>query len=320
MSGSSRVVVFGSSGFVGSAVAQALEAQGSEVVRRRAPRLEPVPADQAATVASDEAQLSSLRESMQGCSAVVNCAGNPDASLDHEPALNAANGALPGLLAAAAAALEPQPRFVHVSSAVVQGRSPRLDDAPAVEGFSAYARSKVLGERLALGLGPAQTVVYRPPSVHAPDRRVTQLTSRIARSPLALVARPGTQPTPQALLENVASAVAFLATTPHTPPRIVAHPSEGLTASGLMEALGGRRPRRVPRLIARLGAGTLTQAGRLLPRLAANARRVELVLFGQEQAPSWLPTAGWQPPRGPDAWTALGALMATDHADEGPTR
>jgi dTDP-4-dehydrorhamnose reductase len=309
MTAAKNILVFGASGFVGRAVVQALEQEGHRVMTQPAPRLSAMDEEAAREFAVSAPVTQALSEQMSSVEAVVNAAGNPDASETDTDALIAANGALPGVLAAAARAAAGQPRFVHVSSAVVQGRAPRLDASPAAGGFSAYARSKVIGEQLVREHGGERCVVYRPPSVHAPDRRVTRMTGRIARSPLATVARPGSRPTPQALVANVASAVAFLATTPLSPPPVVIHPWEGLTTAGLMESLGGKQPRELPAWLCGAVTGSLRAAGRAVPRLAADARRVEMLWFGQQQADSWLTDAGWEGPAGPDAWRALGQQL-----------
>jgi len=301
----SRVVVLGASGFVGNAVTADLQADGHEVVRLRAPRISPTTGAPSAAAVRDMPEVPGLAAAIAGAAAVVNAAGDPDASSTDLAGLRAANAVLPGVVAAAVAQ-HPGMRLVQISSAVVQGRQPTLDSGPALEGFSAYSRSKAEGERLALALAPGQCVVYRPPSVHAADRRVTRMIARIASSPLATVATPGSQPSPQALLPNVASAVAFLATTDRTVPDVVAHPSEGLTASSTMELLGGRRPHRIPRALASGACGLLRLAGGRSPGLAANARRVELLWLGQAQAPSWLTEAGWRPVAGTDVWADLG--------------
>lgn len=310
-----RVAVFGASGFVGRATVDALRRRGAEVTSLRAPRLqltsiEQLPVD----LAGYDELVNEIARELTGMSAVVNAAGNPDASSRDALRLGEANALLPALLAKAVQ-VAGVPRFVHVSSAVVQGSAPMLDDSPSTMVFSAYSRSKALGESLAQEFAPLAAVIYRPPSVHAADRRVSRMTARIARSRLSSVARPGSSPTPQALLANVADALAFLATTSSHPPAIVAYPSEGLTTAGLLEFLGGHRPRELPRGLARAVVGALKMGGRVLAPLAANARRVEMVWFGQLQGPSWLTEVGWRPPQGLDAWGELGRLLADSSSE-----
>ena len=296
--------VLGSSGFVGSAVAHELHKHG-RVRRIRAPRLPSMSEEDALTFAADHPNaVEHLARELAGVDVVVNAAGNPDASSRNVGDLVAANGALPGLIAAAADEASCR-RFVHISSAVVQGASPVLDASEAHRGFSAYSDSKVLGERTAKGGRNLQTVIYRPPSVHSPSRRVSRQTAMLALSPLASVAGNGASPTPQALIDNVASAVTHLAVTTSTPPSIVTHPWEGLTTGELMRILGGKEPWHLPLGLARAGVLFLTRSGRLVRPIAANARRVELMWFGQAQAPSWLTEDGWRAPFGREGWTRL---------------
>lgn len=304
------VAVVGATGFVGSAVVEALQRRRCRVVTVAAPRLRTALRSAGALLdaASTEPALGALIDSFDGAEAVVNAAGCPDASSWDTELLLGANALLPAVVARAAARSGAR-RLLHVSSAVVQNDAPVLDESEELRPFSAYSISKVAGEE-ALRLvrdDALQIVRYRPPSVHASDRRVTRMLTRIAASPLATVARPGDQPTPQALLPNVADAVAHLVTTPSTPPHVVVHPSEGVTVSGLMRDLaGGKRPRRIPRPIAVAGVRAAKTLGRVHRPTAANARRVELLWLGQAQAGSWLEQDGWVPVEGPDAWRALG--------------
>jgi nucleoside-diphosphate-sugar epimerase len=314
VTGTPTVVVFGATGFVGRATVAELRSRGAAVKTITTPRLAPSPPNRLREVlASHDDLVAEIARELAGADAVVNAAGNPDASLRDEASLMAANALLPAVLARAIR-LAGVPRFVHLSSAVVQGAAPRLDQSADTAAFSAYSRSKVLGEVFVREFAAPATVVYRPPGVHGPDRRASRMVARIARSPFASVARPGSSPSPQALLKNVADAIAFLATTEAQPPAIVAHPSEGLTTASVLTFLGGRRPLEIPRAPAKAMVAMLTAAGKVMPLIAANARRVEMLWFGQSQAPSWLTEAGWSPPAGHDAWRELGRLLAESSA------
>ena len=309
MSVSPRVAVIGASGFVGSAVTQVLEQKGFPVKRVRAPRLPGMmPAEALRYIESESPELAELTSQLQDVDVVVNAAGDPDASSTNVAALVAANGVLPGLIAAASVRAGVG-RIVHVSSAAVQGRLPMLDDSDTVDPGSYYSRSKLLGEQMMLRFSGGTAVTYRPSSVHGIDRRITRVVARIASGPLATVASPGVAPSPQALINNVAEAVAFLATTTLTPPAVVTHPWEGLTTSDVMELLGGRAPRGVPEQFARAIVGTLALAGSAVPRLTATARRVDMLWFGQRQAVSWLSTVGWVAPWGRAEWVELGRAI-----------
>ena len=305
-----RIAVVGASGFIGTAVKKCLIDDGHEVVSVRAPRVEA--GEVAGGVDAQEAATSTLTAAFRGVAAVINASGNPDASEQNSDALVAANAVSPAVVARAARLAAVQ-RLVHVSSAVVQGRRSILDDSDETEEFSSYAFSKAEGERLVRQEFPESTI-YRPPSVHAASRRVTSMTARIAGSPMATVAAPGDQPSPQALIGNVAAAVAFLAVTEKAPPAVVIHPWEGLTSLDVMKLLGGKRPLVLPRGVASGVCRVLEQAGTRVPAIAANARRVEMLWFGQQQAQSWLTSVGWTPPHGRDAWRELGREIRSGHA------
>ena len=74
----------------------------------------------------------------------------------------------------------------------------------------------------------------------------------------------------------------------------------------MLTFLGGRQPLEIPRVLAKAVVAMLNAGGKAIPQIAANARRVEMLWFGQSQAPSWLTEAGWSPPAGHDAWVRLG--------------
>ena len=166
----------------------------------------------------------------------------------------------------------------------------------------------------------ASAVIYRPPGVHGPSRDVTRSLTRLASSPLSSVAAPGDGNAPQALIQDVADAIAFLALHPFDPPGVVHHPASGLTTAELLRLLGdGREPRHVPAAVARLVLGAGRAAGRLSGSAAAHVRRLEVLWCGQAQAASWLTSHGWQPSTTADDWRRLGrlardpALLSTTH-------
>ncbi|MGX1597901.1 NAD-dependent epimerase/dehydratase family protein [Dietzia maris] len=297
------VVVVGASGFVGSSVCHALLLRRHDVIRLKAPRLDPT-----GGTSGTDAALAEVQQALTSCDALVNAAGVSEATGTNHDQLTTANGVLPGALASLCA--DADVRFVHVSSAAVQGRRKTLDADPSTSPFSPYSESKALGE--AAALRHARTCVYRPPGVHGPDRSVTKTIAKLARTRASSVAGDGTGNTAQALIGNVADAIAYLATCDETPPPIVSHPSEGLTTSNLLEALGGRAPRRVPRTLARGTVSVAFAAGLLDARLTVQARRLEMLWFGQQQAESWLSRAGWTAPHQQDAWRELGRKLAHD--------
>lgn len=308
MSGKSlRVGILGASGFVGAAVAESLRTD-VEVVSLAAPRVKRMPINArgpAPVVDSD--QVHEWAQRLTELDVVINAAGDPNASSMNEDALLAANAVMPLVVYSACAQARVR-RFIHISSAVVQGDRPTLDASRDWRPFSPYSISKVAGEKWLLQVAhdPTQLVIYRPPSVHAPGRGVTMKVARLAGGPARSVAGVGNRPTPQALLENVADAVRFLATTDDSPPEIVHHPWEGLTTAELMRSLGGRDPRKLPEAACSFVSGSARLTERVVPRLAPYRRRLEMMWFGQGVEPSWLSSAGWEPAKsGVEAWSAL---------------
>lgn len=309
-----KAVVVGGSGFVGRATTAALERRGVDVTVMRAPRLDSVPPAQTRGAAQSEAvRHTGLVEAMRGQDVVINAAGQSNASSGEVGSLIAANSVLPAVLAWAATEAGTG-RFVHVSSAAVQGQAPVLNESRERRPFSAYSRSKALAEELLEEVDDPRVVVYRPPGVHGPERQITQMLSRVAASPLSTVASPGTCPTPQSHIENVADAIAYLATCTDQPPRVVIHPWEGHSTAQFLEILGGRVPRQLPRLFTTLIITILGRVATLSAPLAANARRLDMMWHGQAQAPSWLTEQGWSPPAGMDEWRELSRNTRTKQA------
>lgn len=294
-----RVAVVGSTGFVGQQIVVALRERGAEAVRVRAPRLDTI------TPLDAEAGLS---RSIEGCAAVINAAGVATATAASSKTMVLANAVLPGVIARSANSAGA--RMVHVSSAAVQGRISELDSSDQVDGFSPYSTSKIEGE-LAVRSSNGDAVIYRPPGVHHESRETTRKLAAFARSRVASVSGRGTSPTPQALLENVADAVAFLATYSVTPPDVVHHPSEGLTTGDLLTYLGGHAPHRLSPLLTRAVVGGLFSAAQLRPAVAGHARRLEMLWYGQRQAASWLANSGWEPKFGSERWQQIGRQIAS---------
>jgi UDP-N-acetylmuramyl pentapeptide phosphotransferase/UDP-N-acetylglucosamine-1-phosphate transferase/nucleoside-diphosphate-sugar epimerase len=295
-----RIAVVGASGFVGSGIAAAARERGHIVHEVAAPRLS-IGAAQTTEALQAQARLlatasAELRDSLTA-DIVVNAAGlaTPDGVSDD--ALHGANALLPAVLLLASSSAGAA-RFIHLSSAAVQGRSPRLDESARTAPFSAYSRSKAAGETLLLSLveqGDAigcETVIVRATSVQGAGRSTTESLRRVARSRLSSVAGTGESPSAVSSLEGLSSFVCALAEHQGDLPTVVLQPSEGVTAADVLRAAGGREPLRLPVLLCRaLVAGGYIAAA-FLPRLTGAVRRVEVMWFGQEVDDRWARSQG----------------------------
>jgi len=344
-----KVVVFGATGFVGGAVAEAITASGGEVTPLSARRLRAEPfrvvelansltATAAGGAAArrtgspaapdfettfdgmlrtglvDTGFVDDVASSLAGHDAVVNAAGLPDATAPATPELFGANALWP-LVLGLACERAGTVRLVHVSTAAVQGRTRVLDDGPQHAPVSPYAQAKALGEQLLTGLAGTSRLsitLFRPPSVHGSGRDLTRAFARWCdRFPL-VVSGQGDQPVPVALIGNVAEALVALVAADE-PPLIVSHPSEGHTVRSLYESFApGRRIWSLPPGVVRAALRALEPVGRVFPPVAAVSRRPELLLLGQAQGPSWLEGQRFVLPLGHAEWAELARRSRAD--------
>lgn len=292
-------LVLGGSGFVGSSVLRILGSAGIGARSIPSPRLSTsAETPEALLDAALGIDTTALVAEMEGHDVVVNAAGLATPSAPGGKDLLGANALLPAVLARAASAAGTR-RFVHLSSAAVQGRAPVLDETDTVHPFSAYSRSKALGEQalaLAAVREPALSVVtVRATSVQGAGRPTTAALARLARSPLASVASPGTAPSPITSVDTLAGLVLELGRYGgHVPARVL-QPWEGLTVRTVLEYAGGR-PRTLPAGLCRVAVtGGYALSSLVRGRLDGHVRRVELMWFGQDQVPGWAVEQGLAP-------------------------
>ncbi|MET4061278.1 nucleoside-diphosphate-sugar epimerase [Arthrobacter sp. UYP6] len=290
-------VVLGSSGFIGSAVCAGLKEAGITVRTVSAPRLESAAHDvpglleEAARLAAVRAELAAA---FTGAAVIVNAAGLATPGGTDSPALRGANSLLPVVIADAADAAGVR-RFIHLSSAAVQGHRPFLDETSFVQPFSAYSRSKAGGEHAlaARAAGPCSTVTIRATSVQGPQRATTAKLVRLAASPLATVAGSGSAPSPVSSVDSLVQFIRTVGLHAGSVPAVVLQPWEQSTVAGVLEAAGGRKPRRLPEWFCRSALwGGYRLSSLAGERLHGPLRRLEMMWFGQRQVPGWAEATG----------------------------
>lgn len=297
--------VIGASGFVGRRIAEHARAHDIEVREVVAPRLA-ASGTMAASARKTAAEATDAEDELvvafAGARVVVNAAGlaTPDSELS--PSLVGANSAFP-LVAFSAARRAGVERFVHLSSAAVQGPVAVLDESTETMPFSPYSQTKAWGEHLLVEADDAgspddvtELVVVRATSVQGAGRPTTDRLRRLAASRFASVAAPGDAPTPVTSVAALAEFVTAVGAFDGRVPVVVLQPWEGLTVTSVLEAAGRRSPRRLPRVLCRLVVGSARVVSRLLGgRLAGPVRRVELMWFGQGQTRGWADSVGIRP-------------------------
>ncbi|WP_312181652.1 NAD-dependent epimerase/dehydratase family protein [Arthrobacter sp.] len=289
--------VLGATGFIGSALEKALHDAGITVRCLKAPRLSARSTDAAGILAEAEGlttERAALAQALSGAGVLINAAGLATPSDGDSAELRGANALLPVLVAGAADDAGVR-RFIHLSSASVQGHRPFLDESTYTQPFSAYSRSKALGE-LTLAArtpGPCSVVAIRATSVQGAARKTTASLVRIAASPLASVAGRGDAPSPVSSVDALTSFVLAVGRHQGEVPPIILQPWEGATVSSVLRAAGGRSPLRLPSWLCRgtLKAGYAVSS-LLGERLHGPLRRVEMMWFGQRQEPGWAEATG----------------------------
>ncbi|HEY2806504.1 MAG TPA: NAD-dependent epimerase/dehydratase family protein, partial [Gemmatimonadales bacterium] len=171
MSAPTRVLVTGSTGFVGRALVAHLRAQGIAVTAASRSAVTGTP-DVRLVPVGELGPSTAWNAALEGCSAVVHLAARVHQLHDQapDPAAEYRRINVEGTVALArAAAAAGVSRFIFMSSVKVHGESssrPLIETDPLI-GSDPYARSKAEAETALLDLaGPMQVMIIRPPLVY----------------------------------------------------------------------------------------------------------------------------------------------------------
>lgn len=283
------VAIAGGTGFIGSACIKAMpQSWGVRLVpaprfTTKARSLEGLRAE-----IDPEMAYQYAKQHLDGIDVLINAAGMATATSTDMAAMLGANALLPSFLASAAQFAAAR-RMVQVSSAAVQGRRV-LDESENMQPQSRYGESKAYAEQLIRSETNVDIVRYRPTSVQGVGRGVTRSLMRLAQSPVAAIATPGDDPSPQTSVEQVARAVCLLADLDETTPSVVLHPWERTTTRSVLNDLGGREPRAINRAVATRVVSAGYATARVSPHIRGHVRRLDMMLFGQPQVSGWLET------------------------------
>lgn len=318
-----RMAVLGGTGYLGSHVVTYALASGVDSSAVAMPRVEDlVPGSVPLAAASWEREnadaFRTLCHALEPFDIVVNAAGAARPGSADSRSLFSANAVLP-LIAARAAGIAGVRRFIHISTAAVQGRLDPLDESERHIPLTPYGRTKSQGESALLrsqetdrdaGPMPPEVTIYRPTSVHGQGHGATVALARmVARLPVVPLGGNGSQILPVTLVENVAAGVVFAAGMP-TAERIILQPSEDVTARQLVGLFGARRVMAVPSVISGPALDRVARISAPRPALEARIRWLEILLRGQAVDANVLADAGFSAPLGLDAWRALAYDMS----------
>lgn len=294
------VGVFGWTGFVGAAVIESL--RGGSAGVQYLPRVtlpdgvrpESMGTDLIRDVDEILALNKELLGRMSGVQRIVNAAGlaaptEPDFLTQWRT-----NTLLPAVvdLLAAEAGIQ---RLVHVSSAAVQSDVPSLDESSSRNAITAYARSKADAEHHLERDALVPTVIYRATSVIGPGRAVVNSLQSFYRGKVAPVFGDGSAPVPLSALPNTAAAISHLVRS-NSEPGIALQPWEGVDQRTLAEALQGPNTKLLPIPVPPGSRRFRLLADKLPAPVLAQVRRLDLLVFGQEQNASYLNDIGFTPP------------------------
>jgi nucleoside-diphosphate-sugar epimerase len=191
--------VTGASGFLGRHIVSALARRGDRVrlLARNPAACGPWEDFQPEIVKGDLADAEALLRLVEGCDAVIHCAGAISAR--NAADFFAVNEGGAWAMAEAVRTATPTARFILVSS--LAAREPRLSN---------YAASKRAGEEAVRAiLGPDRLLVVRPPAIYGPGDRATLPLFRIAaRGAFLPVIRPDDGRLALIHVEDAAEAIA----------------------------------------------------------------------------------------------------------------
>ncbi|BDG07431.1 NAD-dependent epimerase/dehydratase family protein [Anaeromyxobacter paludicola] len=278
-----RVAVTGATGFLGGALARALCQAGAEVhaLRRAGSDVRPLGDLPIAWHEGDVLDPAGLRRFLRGADRVVHAAGRLGEAGVPEQVYRRINVDGAGNVLAAALAVAPGARVLHLSSPGVLGPTPRApaDESAPHRPENPYERSKSEAERLAVafaGKGLAVRIA-RPGFVYGPgDRHVLGLFRAVARGRFFLVDGGRSLCQPTHVDDAVDGMLACLESGRDGEPYHLVGPravSFRELADALARALDVAPPRlNLPRAVALAGAAGLELAARVARRPAPLSR------------------------------------------------